>query len=154
LDETERAAVELFSRELRDLEPIREAITAEFQVVWTEIDAREFDVTATALESFASTLESVIRQQEELVQELESLDLSDRVTEKAQMLLEFVYTEELRAYRELLYAAGQPQMSNVIADIPRRNLRNAESYSARVDEELYKLLDRLRLTRRAEQLAD
>ncbi len=65
VDATQRAAVESFTIAILNVEGGRESVAVEFQRVGTEINTTEF------AEVF-KTLDSVIRQQEELAQEMQS----------------------------------------------------------------------------------
>jgi len=159
LNEAESAAVELFIERLRELERTRETIRAEFQVVGSEIDASDFNMLASNVESFTSTLDYVIGQQEELVHQVQSLGSPDYVIERTRMLLDFVYTRELVGYRDLRSAArlGRgpfPHRAQGIAAEALRLLRSSGGYRERVDEEAYELLYRLRLARDDEQPAN
>ncbi len=75
LDDEERAAVESFAEALRNFERRRETIDAEFQVVGTMLetyDFDDFDEIARVLRSSTSTLESVVRQQTKLLEDVQS----------------------------------------------------------------------------------
>ncbi len=150
VDEAERVAVESFTKAVLNVEQGREAVSVEFQAIGTEINTTEFD------EVF-QTLDSVIRQQEELAQEMQSLDSPSNVTALAHTLLADAYEAELEGYRMLLSAAelAQSAFPGGTArrirridgyDIAVSRLSNAERSRLRAYEELAELLDRVGLS--------
>lgn|GEM_PF-2579884 len=150
VDATQRAAVESFTIAILNVEGGRESVAVEFQRVGTEINTTEF------AEVF-KTLDSVIRQQEELAQEMQSLDSSSNVTALAHTLLADAYEGELEGYRMLLSVAQQAQ-SQFPTGTARRTRRtdgydaavsrlsSAERSRVRAFEELEDLLKRVELT--------
>lgn len=158
VDEAARAAVESFTRAVLSVESGREVVSDEFQNVGTKINTTDFD------EVF-QTLESVIRQQEELTQKVEAVDSPTNTTALAHTLLVDAYTSELEGYRMLAAAAGQAQTA-----FPRgtaRRIRRTDGYTAAVSrlsqadhsrtrayEELQELLDRVGLTFEEVRLAN
>lgn len=123
IDQAERAAVELFTRAILSVESGREVVSNEFQGVGPEINTTEFD------EVF-QTLESVIRQQEELAQEVEAVSSTTNSTALAHTLLVDAYTSELEGYKMLVAVAGQARAA--FPGGTARRIRRMDGYSAAV----------------------
>ena len=150
IDATQQTAVESFTTAVLNVERGREAVAVEFQTIGTEINTTEF-------EEVFEILDSVIRQQEELAQEIQSLDSSSNVTALAHTLLADAYEGELEGYRMLLSVAQQAQ-SQFPTGTARRTRRtdgydaavsrlsSAERSRVRAFEELEDLLKRVELT--------
>ena len=150
VDETQRAAVKSFTTAVLNVERGREVVAVEFRTIGTEINTTEF-------EEVFETLDSMIRQQEELAQEMQSLKSSSNMTALAHTLLADAYEGELEGYRMLLSVAQQAQsafpggtarrtrrMDGYDAAVSR--LSNAERSRVRAYEELDDLLNRVGLT--------
>lgn len=147
IDEADRAAVESFTRAVLDVEARRKVVATEFEGVGTDIRTTEFAIVFR-------TLESVITKQQELAEEIRSLDSPSNVTALAHTLLTDAYEQELEGYRQLNEVAGQAQA--VFPDSTARRLRRLDGYAAAVSrldkaersrarayEELAELLDRV-----------
>ena len=147
IDPAERAAVESFTRDVLKIEARRETLAAEFDGVGRDIRTTEYEVVFF-------TLQSVIRKQIVLVEEVEVLDSPSNVTALAHTLLLESYELELEGYKELNKVAGQAQ--NVFPDSTARRLRRLDGYGvavsrldraersrARAWEELEELLGRV-----------
>lgn len=123
IDPAERAAVESFTRDVLQVDARREAVVAEFNGVGRDIRTTEYGVVFR-------TLESVIPKQEQLVEEMESLDSPGNITALAHTLLIDAYGQELEGYKELNKVAGQALA--VFPDSTARRLRRLDGYGSAV----------------------
>ena len=123
IDPAERAAVESFTRDVLEVEARRQVVATEFEGVGTDIRTTEFAIVFR-------TLESVIPKQEELAEEMRSLDSPGNITALAQTLLIDAYEQELEGYKELNKVAGQAQA--VFPDSTARRLRRLDGYASAV----------------------
>ena len=123
IDEAERTAVESFTRAVLDMEGKREGVATQFEGVGRDIRTTEFAVVFR-------TLESVIPKQEQLAQEIRSLDSPGNITALAHTLLVDAYEQELEGYKQLNRVAGQAQAT--FPDSTARRLRRFDGYSAAV----------------------
>ena len=123
IDEAERTAVESFTRAVLDMEGKREGVATQFEGVGRDIRTTEFAVVFR-------TLESVIPKQEQLAQEIRSLDSPGNITALAHTLLVDAYEQELEGYKQLNRVAGQAQAT--FPDSTARRLRRLDGYSAAV----------------------
>lgn len=124
VDEAERAAVESFAQDVLEVEFRREGVVAEFERVGADIRTTEYT------EVF-STLESVIPKQEQLAQEIRSLNSPSNVTALAHTLLTEAYEKELEGYRLLNVVAGRTQA--VFPESTARRLRRFDNYRVAVN---------------------
>ena len=124
IDPAERAAVESFTQTVLHVEARREVVAAEFEGIGTDIRTTEYAVVFR-------TLESVIPKQEQLAEEIRSLDSPSNVTALAHTLLTEAYEQELEGYKELNRVAGQAQA--VFPDSTARRLRRFDGYHAAVN---------------------
>ena len=123
IDPAERAAVESFTRDVLQVDARREAVVAEFNGVGRDIRTTEYGVVFR-------TLESVIPKQEQLVEEMESLESPGNITALAHTLLIDAYGQELEGYKELNKVAGQALA--VFPDSTARRLRRLDGYGSAV----------------------
>lgn len=123
VDPAERAAVVSFTRDVLEAEGRRQVVAAEFEGVGRDIRTTEYGV-------LFRTLESVIRKQIVLVEEVETLDSPGNITALAHTLLIDAYESELEGYKELNKVAGQAQA--VFPDSTARRLRRLDGYGSAV----------------------
>ncbi len=123
IDPAERAAAESFTRAVLEVEARRKVVAAEFDGVGTDIRTTEFAVVFR-------TLESVIRKQIVLAEEVESLDSPSNLTALAHTLFIDAYEKELEGYKMLNRVAGQAQAT--FPDSTARRLRRLDGYGAAV----------------------
>ena len=123
VDPAERAAVVSFTRDVLEAEGRRQVVAAEFDGVGRDIRTTEYGV-------LFRTLESVIRKQIVLVEEVETLDSPGNITALAHTLLIDAYESELEGYKELNKVAGQAQA--VFPDSTARRLRRLDGYGSAV----------------------
>ncbi|MCY4528583.1 MAG: hypothetical protein OXD46_06085 [Chloroflexi bacterium] len=150
IDPADRAAVETFTRDVIDVEIMRERVLDEFERIGIDIRTTEFAIVF-------STLESVIPEQERLAEEMRSIDSPSNVTALAHTLFVDSYERELEGYNELNKVAGQAQ--SAFPDSTARRLRRLDGYHSatariraanrsreRAYEELRDLLGRVGMT--------
>ena len=150
IDPAERTAVESFTQAVIDLEIKREGVLDEFEHIGIDIRTTEFAVVFR-------TLESVIPKQEQLAEEMRSIDSQSNVTALAHTLLIDSYERELEGYKLLNRVAGQAQAT--YPDSTARRLRRLDGYQSASDqiraanrsrerayEELEELLGRVGMT--------
>ena len=123
IDPAERAAAESFTRAVLEVEARRKVVAAEFDGVGTDIRTTEFAVVFR-------TLESVIRKQIVLAEEVETLDSPSNLTALAHTLFIDAYEKELEGYQMLNRVAGQAQAT--FPDSTARRLRRLDGYEAAV----------------------
>ena len=142
--------MESFTQAVIDLEIKREGVLDEFEHIGIDIRTTEFAVVFR-------TLESVIPKQEQLAEEMRSIDSQSNVTALAHTLLIDSYERELEGYKLLNRVAGQAQAT--YPDSTARRLRRLDGYQSASDqiraanrsrerayEELEELLGRVGMT--------
>ena len=123
IDPAERAAVESFTRDVLEVEARRKVVATEFEGVGRDIRTTEFGTVFR-------TLESVIRKQIVLAEEVETLKSPGNITALAHTLLVDAYEQELEGYKQLNRVAGQAQAT--FPDSTARRLRRFDGYEAAV----------------------